>query len=166
MLLSRIRLEHIATAIVVLCVAVYGFHLSNEFVLLDDGILIFRNPFVAQLTPWSLKMIFTTYDPELYVPLTLFTYQIEHLLFGFTPFFFHLDNLLLHIANALLVLTITYRISHNNLALAAFVAILFAIHPLHTEAVLWASARKDTLAALFFLLSMDAFLRYRSRENK
>ncbi|OGJ55655.1 hypothetical protein A2706_00100 [Candidatus Peribacteria bacterium RIFCSPHIGHO2_01_FULL_51_35] len=166
MLLSRIRLQHVAIAIVLLCIAIFGLHLGNDFVLLDDGILIFRNPFIAQLTPWSLKMIFTTYDPELYVPLTLFTYQIEHLLFGFKPFFFHLDNLLLHIANALLVLTITYKISRKNLALAAFVAILFAIHPLHTEAVLWASARKDTLSALFFLLSMDAFLRYRSRENK
>ena len=166
MQLSRIRLEHIAIAIVLLCIAVFGMHLGNDFVLLDDGILIFRNPFVAQLTPWSLKMIFTTYDPELYVPLTLFTYQVEHLLFGFTPFFFHLDNLLLHSANALLVLTIMYRITRNNLAIAAFVAMLFAIHPLHTEAVLWASARKDTLAALFFLLSMDAYLRYRSRENK
>ena len=142
--------------------------LRNDFVHWDDTHLILENPLVRSFSP----QIFTTFDPELYIPLTLFTFQVEHALFGFDPFFFHLDNLLLHIVNGLLVFaflaflrpsdrTGTSRAAGDGCAArwcAVFGALLFALHPLHAEAVAWVSARKELLFTAFFLASIIAYI--------
>ncbi len=153
---------HLQIAIAVIATVLFAPHLGNEFVSLDDSILIYRNPFVFRLSWWSLKMIFTTYDPELYVPLTLLSYQIEILLFGLKPFVFHATNLLLHIGSAMLVTSLLTRCAGNRFA-GAIGGLLFAIHPLQTEAVLWAAARKDTLSGFLFLVSIALYVRFQDR---
>ncbi len=94
------RLSKNATAIGVfivgiaaLCFATYGESLGNNFVNFDDDILIYENPIVWEITPSTVWQAFTSYDPELYIPLTFLTYQTDYLLGGGKPFMFHLGNL-------------------------------------------------------------------------
>lgn len=166
--------------------AVYGRSLTNQFVRWDDGMLIYENPAVREISPWSLHRIFTTYDPELYIPLTFISYQIDYKLSGTNPFAYHLTSLLIHIGNALLVAWLTYLLlgtvgiegkkgieeiegkltSLQSLyslqsLLSLFAGLLFLLHPLHTEAVEWASGRKDVLSTVFFLASIIAYMRWR-----
>jgi len=140
---------------------VYYQSLFHPFVRWDDGLLIYDNPAVWAITPATLKRIFTSYDPELYIPLTFLTYQIDFLIGGTNPVIYHLSNLLFHTANAILVAWFTFLLFKQKwIGLAC--GFLFAVHPLHTEAVAWASARKDVLSTFFFLLTLIGYLRYRS----
>ncbi len=132
----------------------------DAFVSIDDSLLITKNAAVQQLTPRTIGYVFTSYDPELYIPLTLFTYQMEFAIVGANPFLFHLTSLLLHCGSALLLFFILKRMFKFEL-IAAFGALLFALHPLNTEAVAWASALKDILSSFFFFGSLLLYLRWR-----
>lgn len=148
--------------IVSLTLLAYGPSLGNEFQAHDDTLLITRNPTAQGLTFTNIKQAFTTFDPELYIPLTLLTYQTEYSLFGLEPFVFHLTNLLLHIGSALLIFLIAKRLAKdrpNHALLIAFAtASVFALHPLNTETVAWAAARKDVLSSFLFFASLWAYL--------
>jgi protein O-mannosyl-transferase len=150
---------YVILAFFALTFLVYGMSLGNDFVRWDDGLLIYENPIVREISPWSVTSAFTTYDPELYIPLTLLSYQFDYLIAGSNPFIYHLTSLLLHTINALLVTWFVYLLSKRKFA-ALFCGLLFAVHPLHTEAVAWASARKDVLSTLFFLGSLVAYIYY------
>jgi protein O-mannosyl-transferase len=145
--------------LVIITVITYAASLGNGFVGWDDGLLITENAWVHGLSWANVKHVFTSYDPELYVPLSLLSYQLNYAFGELSPFGYHLFNLLLHILNALLVSVLALGLSRRPWA-AAFCGVLFALHPLHTEAVAWASARKDVLAAFFALASMVSYLRY------
>ncbi|PIP65702.1 hypothetical protein COW95_00685, partial [Candidatus Peregrinibacteria bacterium CG22_combo_CG10-13_8_21_14_all_49_11] len=151
---------------------IYGQSLQNRFVRWDDSLLIYENPIVREISFDTVKAAFTTYDPELYIPLTMLSYQLDHLLWGLNPFGFHLTNLVLHTVNALLVMGLVWLLlcrtsttlsvtqnqptechpERSRRMIVLFCGLLFLVHPLHTEAVAWASSRKDVLSALFFLL--------------
>lgn len=141
-------------------IAVYGQSLRNGFVRWDDGLLIYENPGVMEMSPASLKRIFTTYDPELYIPVTLLSYQIDYALAGPNPFVFHLENFVWHLLNALLAAWLAYLLLKRQWA-GVLVGLLFLLHPMHTEAVAWASARKDVLSTFFFLISLIGYLYHR-----
>lgn len=153
---------------------IYGVSLTNVFVRWDDGLLIYENPAIRAITPHTLKTIFTTFDPELYIPLTFFTYQIDYLIGGTNPALYHLQSLLWHIGNALLIVWMTSLLLSREPnpearipnPFALLMGLLFLVHPLHTEAVAWASARKDVLSTFFFLSSIIEYLRYRTEEGK
>src|SRR3989344_3646014 len=156
--------------------------LQNDFVTWDDGLLITENPIIQDISWENVKAAFTTYDPELYIPLTFLTYQMDYAVWGMRPFGFHLTNLILHTGNAILVFwlmtlllknfqrTSNNQITNNiitrtpgNVWIALAVALLWSLHPLNTEAVAWASARKDLLSGFFFLLSVCGYLQWRAR---
>lgn len=143
----------------------YGWSLHNEFVRWDDGMLIYENPVIRQINPSTLKWIFTHFDPELYIPLTFFTYQIDYLISGVHPFLYHLDNLVLHILNALLVMFLCFALFKRK-AIALFCGLLFLMHPLNTEAVEWASGRKDVLSTFFLLASIASYFFYRDQSSR
>lgn len=139
---------------------VYGASLTHAFVRWDDGLLIYENPAIRAITPSTVRTIFTSYDPELYIPLTFLSYQIDYLIGGTHPAVYHFQNLLWHTLNALLVALLLRRwVKSGWVALLG--GLLFAVHPLHTEAVAWASARKDVLSTFFFFGSLLLYLRYR-----
>lgn len=148
-----------------LLLLIYGRSLSYGFVDWDDGLLIVENPIVHSFTPGTIKEAFTSYDPELYIPLTLVGYQLDHLLVGLHPFLYHLENLLFHLFNAALVAWFILLLTGKRW-IAAVTALLFAVHPLHTEAVVWASARKDVQSTFFFLLSLIAYQLFRANGEK
>lgn len=135
----------------------YGRTLTHDFVALDDDIVIFHNPIVQEMTPRTIAQAFTTYDPELYVPLTVISLQISQLMGGGEPWAFHLGNVLLHIGNALLVAwLLALLLKHRWIGIGA--GLIWLTHPLNTEAVAWASARKDVLSAFFGLGSCIAYV--------
>ena len=143
----------------------YGASLGNAFVTWDDTLLIVDNPSVQSINLQNVKKVFTSYDPELYIPLTFLSYQIDHLMGGMNPFVYHFTNLVLHINNSLFVAWFLYVILKRGwLALA--LGLLFLLHPLNTEAVVWASARKDVLSTLFFLASLISWIHFRDTDNK
>ena len=97
--------------------------------------------------------IFKNYHVGLYHPLVTLSYNVEINLFGFIPAMFHIDNIILHLFNVLLVFFIFFKLS-NSFWLSFITTTLFAIHPTRAEVVCWISARKDLLYAFFYLLSV------------
>ena len=152
----------VAAAFCALAALVYGSVATYGFVRWDDALLITANPAVQTIAPWSLRWIFTNYDPELYIPLTFLTYQFDWMIGGGSAWPFHVGNLVLHTMNALLAAwTALLLLRRKDVALLT--GLLFLLHPLHTEAVGWASGRKDVLSAVFFFAAFAAYLRHRDR---
>ncbi len=139
---------------------IYGRGLTSEFVRWDDGMLVYENAAIREISPRSVAYVFTHYDPELYIPLTFLSYQLDYRIGQQDPFIYHFTNLLLHTLNALLVAWLAFLLSRKGW-MGVLVGLLFAVHPLHTEAVAWVSARKDTLSTFFFLLSLIGYIRWR-----
>lgn len=140
----------VLSAVLLLTILVYAPFLGNAFVLYDDNTL---------LVPRTLAQIFAGYDPELYVPLTLLSFQIERMIAGgFHPVVTHGIGLLLHLGNVMLVYSIAAVILKRRWE-ALVAASLFALHPVNVEAVLWAAARKDVLSTFFALMAIAAYLR-------
>ncbi len=100
---------------------------------------------------------FTSYDPELYAPLTTLSFGLQYKVFGLWAPAYHAFNLLLHLGNAVFVFLILGRLTGKQ-KVAFACALLWAIHPLNVEAVTWISARKDLLASCFALASILAYL--------
>ena len=139
--------------------AVYGTSLRNGFISIDDPLLIIDNPDIRQISGESLRSIFSRFDPELYMPLTFLTYQLEYAFGGLYPFTFHFFSLLLHILNAFFVYLLLRKLTGTSI-LSFVGGLLFLVHPLHTEAVVWASAHKDLLSATFFLSTLLTYLSF------
>ena len=135
----------------------------NEFVGFDDDQYIFNNSHVkAGLTREGLVWAFTTTHIYNWHPLTWMSHMLDCELYGLNPAGHHFTNVLLHIANALLLLLVLNRMT-GSLWCSAFVAAAFALHPLHVESVAWASERKDVLSTFFWMLTMLAYVRYAER---
>lgn len=145
--------------------AVFGQTLTHNFVAWDDNLLITGNPDAYGLSVRNISQAFSTYDPELYVPLTILSYQFDYTFAGLNPTMFHLTNLILHACNALLVSWFLFLLSKRG-RLAIVAGLIFAIHPLNVEAIAWASARKDLLATLFFLASIIGYRYFESSDDK
>lgn len=142
--------------------ATFGRSISQGFAPIDDSFLIRDNIAIRGITLAHLKLIFTTFDPELYIPLTLFTFQINYLLSGLHTELYHITNILLHAFNAFFVVLLLEKLLKQKL-LSIAGGLLFLVHPLHTEAVVWLAGRKDLLSTFFVLLSLLFYIRVRER---
>ncbi len=144
--------------------------LQNEFVNLDDIVMLADNSAYRGLGPAQIRWMFTTFHTGPYQPLSWLSYAVDHAIWGMQPRGFHLTNLLLHTATAvafyflsmrLLKLGITGAVAPNTIRFAAAVsALLFSIHPLRVESVAWATERRDVLSGLFYMTTAIAYLRY------
>ena len=135
-----------------------------DFVGYDDQGYVYGNARVlAGLDADGVRWAFTTLDEANWHPLVWLSLMLDVELHGGTPGGFHRTNSLLHVANGLLLFALLAAMSGER-GKSAFVAALFAIHPLHVESVAWISSRKDVLSTLFGLLALLAYARYvRSR---
>jgi len=148
--------KHLPTiCIIAITLLLYLPYASYGYINVDDAGLIWNNSAVIQ---FDIARAFTSYDPELYIPLTLLTYQIEYLISGAAPLMVHLTNILLHVFSAVFVLSIVRRLTRST-TIGLLTALLFAIHPMQSTAVLWASARKDLLSSALMLLSLHLYLK-------
>ena len=145
--------------IVLLTVIVYSNSLHNDFTNWDDHKNIHENPDIKALSGENIKKIFSTFYVGMYQPLVTLSFAAEYHFFKYDPFFYHLDNLILHIVNVILVFMLIFKISGRR-EISFIVSLLFAIHPMHVESVAWISERKDVMYSLFYLTSIIFYLRY------
>lgn len=130
------------------------------FINFDDGDYIADNPVTqAGLTWEGLKWAFNGVHVSNWHPLTWLSHQLDCQLFGLEAGWHHLVNVLFHIANTVL-LFVFLRNTTGAPWRSAFVAALFAWHPLHVESVAWVAERKDVLSTFFWLLTLLAYARY------
>ncbi len=140
--------------------AVYWQVLDHGFITYDDDKYVTNNPYIQRgLTLESIRWSFTTLSASNWHPLTWISHIIDYQIFGLNSGGHHLTSLLLHIANTLAVLFVFKRMT-QTLWQSAFVAGLFALHPLHVESVAWVAERKDVLSTFFGLLSLWGYARY------
>ena len=132
----------------------------HEFVNFDDSQYVSQNPEVTGgLNGRAVSWALTTGHAGNWHPLTWLSHLLDVELFGLDPGRHHLTSVALHLANTLLLFGLLFRMT-GALFRSAFVAALFALHPLHVESVAWIAERKDVLSALFFLLTLSAHLAY------
>lgn len=139
--------------------------LTYPFLPFDDDTLVIENPISHGLTGTNIHAAFTSFDPELYIPLTFLSYQVNFSLAGLSPWMFHLTNLLLHLVNASLVFAILRKFLKND-TLILIVTAVFALHPISVETVTWIAARKDLLSATFALCTLLLHVRYKEEHER
>jgi len=132
----------------------------HPFINFDDLQYVAENPHVTPgLNATNFVWAFTTTEQANWHPLTWLSHQLDCTVFGVNAGAHHFVNLLYHVANTLLLL-LFLRSATGALWRSAFVAALFAWHPMHVESVAWAAERKDVLCTFFWLLTMLAYLGY------
>ncbi|UCF42637.1 MAG: tetratricopeptide repeat protein [Planctomycetota bacterium] len=137
----------------------------NDFVSYDDAMYVTENPRANEgVSLKSLRWAFTTTHTSNWHPLTWLSHMLDCELFGLNPLWHHLVNLLFHTANTLLLFWVLARLT-GAVGASGFVAAAFALHPLHVESVAWVAERKDVLSALFWMLTIVAYIRYTERAS-
>jgi tetratricopeptide (TPR) repeat protein len=143
--------------------AVFGTAVSYDFVNYDDPHYVTDNRLVQSgLSVRGVIGAFTTTLQKHWHPLTLLSHMLDYQLFGLNPAGHHITSILLHIVNTVLLFLLLTRMT-KALWPSAFVAALFAIHPLHIESVVWIAARKDVLSTFFMLMSLWVYVSYTER---
>src|SRR5205085_6710848 len=139
---------------------VFGQTLKHDFVNFDDHVYVYENPLVTRgLTISGTVGAFTHAHARNWHPLTTISHMLDCQLYGLNAGGHHFTNLALHTIAVLLLFRVL-RVTTGTLWPGAVVAALFAIHPLHVESVAWVSERKDVLSAVFFMLTLSAYVRY------
>ena len=139
---------------------VFGQTLHHEFVNFDDDVYVYENPMVVRgLTLKGIVWAFTGVHAGNWHPLTWLSHMLDCQLYGLNPGGHHLTNVILH-TFTVIALFLVLRQMTGALWHSAFVAAVFAIHPLRVESVAWVAERKDVLSGLFFMLTIGAYVRY------
>lgn len=165
-----------AALVAVITVGVFLPALQNGFVEWDDNKYIYDNPFIRSINLEFFRSAFLDFRASNWHPLTWISHALDYALWGLNPFWHHLTNIVFHALNTFIVVILAARLMEvymrgrrilhtgfyrNGSLIAALTAgLLFGLHPLHVESVVWVSERKDLLCGLFFLLSVLAYTRY------
>jgi protein O-mannosyl-transferase len=158
---SRRRAFILALVLAVVTILVYRPAWNGGF-LWDDDVYITNNELLT--APDGLRRIWFSLDsPSQYFPLVYTTFRIEHTVWGLNPSGYHWVNLLLHIANALLVWAVLARLKVPGAWLAGAI---FALHPVQVESVAWITERKNVLMGFFFLLTLVAWIAFVDARTK
>jgi len=145
---------------VAVTLAVFGQTLTHDFVNFDDHVYVYENPLVIRgLSTEGIIEAFTHTHARNWHPLTTLSHMLDCQLYGLNAGGHHLTNVILHTISVLLLFLVLKQMT-AALWQSAFVAALFAIHPLHVESVAWIAERKDVLSAGFFMLTLAAYVRY------
>ncbi len=152
--------------------------LRNEFLLWDDGEYVTHNPLIRSISSDLIKSAFLEFHASNWHPLTWISHALDYAIWGLNPLGHHLTNVILHSVNTALVVLLTIRIvelyrertasgeastwlkGKDILITGGVTGLLFGLHPVHVESVAWVAERKDLLCALFFLMSILAYLNY------
>ncbi len=162
---ERWRTLGICLALAAMTFAVFGQTLRHGFINYDDNTYVYENPVVTQgLTLKGIAWFFSHSYYNLYHPLTMLSLMADYQLHGFNAGGYHLTNVLLHTASVILLFLILRQMT-GALWRSAFVAAVFAVHPLRVESVAWVAERKDVLSAFFFMLTLGAYVRHVRKPN-
>lgn len=141
--------------------------LDNEFVYWDDQYYVVENTFINQPTLTHFKDLGHQIISLNYHPITMWSLWLNAYCSGVESAYpFIATNVFFHILNSLLVFFFIKKLSKGKLWVAFIVAIIFGIHPMHVESVVWVSERKDVLYTFFFLIACISYLRYVDSQQK
>src|SRR3954447_6989910 len=154
-------------AIVAICAVLVGITcfvfaqtVRHQFVTYDDPQYVYANPDVsAGLSLPRISWAFTHTIAGNWHPLTTISHMLDCQLYGLDPSGHHFTNVLFHTIAVVLLFLVLQQMTGSTWR-SAFVAAVFAIHPLHVESVAWVSERKDVLSAVFFMLTLIAYASY------
>lgn len=133
---------------------------QHDFINLDDPIYIHENHHIrSEISLENVYWAFSTKYAGVWYPLTWLSLMLDHQLYGLNAGGYHITNLVLHILSTLLLFWLLNRMT-GSLWRSAFVAALFALHPLHVETVAWITKRKDVLSAFFWMLTLCLYVYY------
>jgi len=133
---------------------------NHEFVNYDDEVYVTKNPHVASgITAKNIVWAFTSIYGCNWHPITCLSHMTDVELYGMDPRGHHLTSVIIHIVSTLLLLFLLLRLT-GALWPSAFVAALFALHPLHVESVAWVAERKDVLSALFWFFTLIIYAEF------
>ena len=157
---SRGTILGISVSLALLVLAVFGQTLRFEFVNYDDGVQVYAVPQIENgLTLRGISWAFTHGHGGHWIPLNTISHMLDCQIYGLNAGGHHLTNVLLHAASAILLFVVLRRMTAATWP-GAFVAAVFAVHPLHVESVAWVSERKDVLSGFFFMLTLWAYAGY------
>ena len=144
---------------------VFGQTVRHEFIGFDDNGFVYENPHVTPgLTLSGLWWALTDGPFGEWYPLSTLSHMLDCQLYGLNPAGHYLTNVLLHAASSVLLFLVLLRMT-GDLWPSAWVAAVFAIHPLHVESVAWVAERRDVLSGLFFMLTLGAYALYAERPS-
>lgn len=148
---------YICIALLLVAGLCYANSLSNKFVF-DDHDLVLSNRVLRSLSN-TPRLVMGSYRP-----MRDLSYMIDFAIWGENPLGFHLTNVILHIANVLLAFFLIRKITKNAIV-AVIAALVFAVHPIQTDAVAYISGRRDVLFAVFYLASFYFYLANQERKS-
>jgi tetratricopeptide (TPR) repeat protein len=138
----------------------FGRIAGNDFTNFDDTVYVTTNQHVQTGLTWKgFHWAFTNADAGFWHPLTWLSLMLDYQLYGLKAGGYHMTSLMLHVLTTLLLFWLFHRMT-GALWRSAFVAALFAIHPLHVESVAWIAERKDTLSGFFWMLTLCLYVYY------
>ncbi|MBN2145142.1 MAG: glycosyltransferase family 39 protein, partial [Candidatus Aureabacteria bacterium] len=126
--------------------------LSYDFFAVDDWAYVQKNEFIRSFSWDHLRIFFTRSFVNLWLPVTMLSYSLDHTIWGTNAFGYHFTNLVLHLLNIFFVYHLFLRLKCPH-SIAILSSAIFAIHPVQIESVVWISERKNVLSFFFFLLS-------------
>jgi len=177
---TKIYLAAVVSLVTVLC---YFTALRNGFVEWDDNAYILENIHIRSLGLTFFKWAFFDFYCANWHPLTWISHALDYAVWGLNPFGHHLMNIALHAVNTFIVVILVVKLlliwkenliknggstsldERGVLIIAGVTGLLFGLHPLHVESVAWVAERKDLLCALFFLLSISAYINQARKES-
>jgi protein O-mannosyl-transferase len=167
----------LVAGIILISFLVYSPIHKSDFINWDDNLYVKDNPDIQGMNMEHLKKVFSKNYVATYLPMTMLSYSLDYKIGALNPRVYKYTNLVLHIINSLLVFwfvllligQLQNSISEYNLKksylIAAITSILFALHPINVESVIWIAERKNVLFAFFYLLSLIAYFRFAVREK-
>ncbi len=144
---------------------VYARTIAYPFVNWDDRTYVVENADIRRLSWENIQKMSTQHYVETYVPLTMLSFALDYQLFHFNPAGYHVTNIILHLLSTALVFWLIGILS-NNWFIAFGAALIFGIHPVQTESVVWISQRKNVLSYFLFMASMTAYAQSRRHPEK
>jgi len=155
---TKILIVYIALTVVTL--AVFWQVNLYDFINFDDQVYVTENNHIRSgISLDSLRWAFSTKYFDLWHPLVWMSFMLDYKLVGLNAGGYHITNLILHILSTILLFWLFNRMT-GAIWRSAFVAAIFAIHPLHVESVAWISERKDVLGAFFWMLTLCLYVYY------
>lgn len=144
---------------------VFSQTVGHDFVAYDDQNYVYNNEEItAGITAHGIVAAFTEPHARNWHPITTISHMLDCQIFGLDPAGHHLVNVLLHTATVLLLFSVLHGMT-GALWRSAFVAAVFAVHPLRAESVAWIAERKDVLSGVFFMLTIAAYVHYVRRPS-
>ena len=159
------RILIVCIVLTVFTLAVYWQVNQFDFINLDDDVYVTANSHIKLgISPDGLRWAFTTTYAEFWQPLMWLSLMLDYQVFGLNAGGYHMTNLLLHIMSSLLLFWLFVRMT-GTIWRSAFIAGLFALHPLHVESVAWITERKDVLSAFFGMLTLCLYVYYTEKPS-